>query len=158
MQQQVIGQQHIIKRSFRGFQFRVCSLLMADFLAISLGSNTMASVQTGQENLKLWSCFMKAKSFAFALFLILLSSLAIAGPTQCPQHYFGGQAPDFLNEKLATKTQQVCYSGYGLIHSGVTRTPLTSAEHLTRERVTTPRPERQNAFHADPNIIAGRSC
>lgn len=57
-----------------------------------------------------------------------------------------------MNEKLATKTQQVCYSSYGLIHSGVTRTPLTSAEHLTKERVTAPHPERQNAFHPDPNI------
>jgi endonuclease G len=46
----------------------------------------------------------------------------------------------------------LCYSGYGLIHSGVTRTPLTSAEHLTKERVTAQHPERQNAFHADPNI------
>jgi endonuclease G, mitochondrial len=57
-----------------------------------------------------------------------------------------------MNEKLATKAQQVCYSGYGLIPSGVTRTPLTSVEHLAKERVATPRPERQDAFHADPNI------
>lgn len=97
---------------------------------------------------------MKAKSFFFTVILLLASSLAIAAQTNCPQHYFGGQSPDFLNEKLSAKTQEVCYSGYGLIHSGVTRTPLISAEHLTRERVTIPHPERQNAFHADPNIPA----
>lgn len=95
---------------------------------------------------------MKIKAFAFTALFLILTSLAIAAQTDCPQHYFGGQAPDLMNEKLAVKTQQVCYSGYGLIHSGVTHTPLTSAEHLTRERVTVPHPERQNAFHADPNI------
>jgi endonuclease G, mitochondrial len=66
---------------------------------------------------------MKVKSFAFTLLFLLLSSLAIAAQTDCLQHYFGGQAPDFVNEKLATKTQPLCYSGCGLIHSGVTRTP-----------------------------------
>jgi endonuclease G, mitochondrial len=97
---------------------------------------------------------MKIKAFAFTVLYLVFASLAMAASTDCPQHYFGGQAPDFLNEKLATKTQQVCYSGYGLIHSGVTRTPLTSAEHLTRERVTAPHLERKNEFHADPNIPA----
>jgi endonuclease G len=51
---------------------------------------------------------MKVRSFTFALLFILLSSLAFAAQTNCPQHYFGGQAPDLMNEKLATKTQQVC--------------------------------------------------
>jgi len=95
---------------------------------------------------------MKVRSFALALSFIPVPSLAFAAQTNCPQYHFGGQAPDLLNEKLATKTQQICCSGYSLIHSGVTRTPLTSAEHLTRERVAAPRPERQNTFHADPNI------
>jgi endonuclease G, mitochondrial len=95
---------------------------------------------------------MKLKSLAFTLFFLVLSSMAIAAQTDCPQHYFGGQAPDILNEKLATKCQQLRYRGYGLIHSGISRTPLTSAEHLTRERVTRPQPERHNIFHTDPNI------
>ena len=95
---------------------------------------------------------MKIKVLALTALTLFFASLAIAAQTDCPQHYFGGQAPDLMNEKLATKTQQVCYSGYGLIHSGITRTPLTSAEHLTRERVTAQHPERQNTFHADPNI------
>jgi endonuclease G len=95
---------------------------------------------------------MKIKAFALTVLYLLFASLAIAAPTDCPQHYWADQAPDFVNEKLATKTQQVCYSGNGLIHSGVTRTPLTSAEHLTRERLTTPHPDRRDSFHADPNI------
>jgi len=38
----------------------------------------MDQFQTGQQNLKLWRCLMKAKSFAFGLFFILLSSLTFA--------------------------------------------------------------------------------
>jgi len=89
-----------------------------------------------------------------ALLTILVSSLAIAASTDCPQHYFGGQALEFLNEKLSAKTQQVCYESFGLIHSGITRTPLTAAEHLTKEKLSIPHPERKNAFHSDPNLPA----
>ena len=65
----------------------------------------MAQLGSGQQDPKPWSCFMKAKSFGFALLFLLLCSLAIAAQTDCPQHYRAGQAPDFVNEKLATKTQ-----------------------------------------------------
>jgi endonuclease G len=95
---------------------------------------------------------MMARSLVLATLLAIFSSMALAASTACPEHYFGGQAPDFLNEKLSAETQEVCYEGFALIHSGVTRTSLTSSEHLTRERVSGPRPERKNAFHADPNI------
>ena len=98
------------------------------------------------------SGIVKIRSLFIALLLSLLSSFAIAASTECPQHYLGGQAPDFLNEKLSAKTQQVCYDSFGLIHSGITRTPLTAAEHLTRERLTIPHPERKNAFHPDEHI------
>jgi len=95
---------------------------------------------------------MKAGSFIVALLLGILSSVALAAPTDCPWHYFGGQAPDFLNERLSAKTEEICYEEFGLIHSGVTRTPLTSAEHLTRHELEVKHPRRQSAFHPDPNL------
>lgn len=94
----------------------------------------------------------KIQAFVVAALLALVSSLAIAASTECPQHYLDGQTPDFLNDKLAAKTQQICYQAYGLIHSGITRTPLTAAEHLTKEKLTTPHPGRKNTFHPDPNL------
>jgi endonuclease G, mitochondrial len=78
---------------------------------------------------------MKARLFFLSILLIFCSSFALAGQIDCPQHYLNGQAPTFLNEKLSTQTQQICYEGYGLIHSGITRTALISAEHLTKERL-----------------------
>jgi len=93
------------------------------------------------------------------LFVVLtvISSLtvlhALAGQTACPQHFIDGQSPDFINQKLATKTREVCYSGYAVKHSGITRTPLYAAEHLTRERLMQGKGlKRQNQFHPDEHI------
>ena len=95
---------------------------------------------------------MKTRAILLAFILACLSSLALAASSQCPQHYFGGQAPDILNEKLAQKTQEICYQKYGLIHSGITRTALVSGEHLTREELTKPHAQRLDKFHPDPNL------
>jgi len=51
-----------------------------------------------------------------------------AADISCPEHFAKGQAPDLVNEKLSTKTKDICYSGFALIHSGVARTPLYSAD------------------------------
>lgn len=84
---------------------------------------------------------------------IFAATYSFAAQTACPGHYAGGQAPDFINQKLAAKTREVCYSGYGLMHSGITRTPLYSAEHLTRERLQKSRSmQRKSVYYPDPNI------
>lgn len=95
---------------------------------------------------------MKTRALFLALVLACLSSLALAAPSQCPQHYFSGQAPDILNQKLTPKTQEICYQQYGIIHSGITRTPLVSGEHLTRAELTRPHADRVDRFHPDPNL------
>ena len=99
---------------------------------------------------------MKAPTKALALLALLASltiSPAMAGQTSCPEHFAGGEAPDLINQKLDTKTREVCYSGYAIKHSGLTRTPLYAAEHLTRERLTQGKGlKRHNRFHADENI------
>ncbi len=93
---------------------------------------------------------MKTCAVLLALVLAFLASVALAASTQCPQHYLEGQAPEILNEKLAPETQEICYQKYGVIHSGIARTALVSAEHLTREELTKPHAKRQDNFHPDP--------
>lgn len=93
------------------------------------------------------------KILTFVSSVLLLSATAFASQTACPEHFAGKQAPDFINQKLTAKTQEVCYSGYGLMHSGVTRTPLYSAEKLTRLRLLQGKGlKRQSKFHPDDNI------
>ncbi|WP_431858676.1 DNA/RNA non-specific endonuclease [Azospirillum sp.] len=85
--------------------------------------------------------------------LLAVPSAASAAPTACPEHFLEAQAPDLVNAKLAPKTRELCYSGYAALHSGITRTSLWTAERLTRERLTAAKGlERNNTFHADPNL------
>jgi endonuclease G len=78
---------------------------------------------------------------------------AEAAAAACPQHFFTGTAPALANPKLAPKTRQICYSEFALLHSGLTRTPLWVAEHLTPRRAGEARElNRVDNFHVDPNL------
>jgi endonuclease G, mitochondrial len=82
----------------------------------------------------------------------LLSFYAQAN-THCPNHYLMGKEPVFINQKLANKTQEVCFSEFVVMHSGVSRTPLWSAEHLTKERLENAKTlRRTNSFHSEDAI------
>lgn len=90
---------------------------------------------------------------AVAAALLAAPAAALAVPSACPQHFAAGDAPDLLNQRLAAQTRALCYGGYAVLHSGVTRTPLYAAEHLTRERVEAAHAiQRHGTFHADPNL------
>ena len=54
----------------------------------------------------------------------------------CTAQYFKGDSPVFINQKLSAKTELGCFDNFTVMHSGVTRTPLWSAEHLTRDTIT----------------------
>lgn len=97
---------------------------------------------------------MRPYLLSIAAFL-LSAGIALAADTSCPEHFAGGKAPDIINQKMTAKTREVCYSGYALKHSGITRTPIYSAEHLTRERILQGKGlKRQNKFFPDTNIPA----
>ncbi|KAA2238005.1 DNA/RNA non-specific endonuclease [Salinarimonas soli] len=84
---------------------------------------------------------------------LLAGSPALAAPTACPEHFATGHAPDLLDAKLTPETRPLCYSGFAVLHSGLTRTPLWAAEHLTRETMRgARRTDRVDDFHADPNL------
>lgn len=90
---------------------------------------------------------------AISLIFATIIAPALASQTNCPEHFIDGQAPDLINQKLVTKTHEVCYSGFALKHSGITRTPLYAAEHLTRERILQGKGlKRQSQFHPDEHI------
>jgi endonuclease G len=85
--------------------------------------------------------------------LLLICTTAFAAPTSCPEHFPQGQAPDIINRNITAKTRELCNTGYAGLHSGVTRTPLYSAEHLTKERLEEGRGlKRMNSFHPDDRL------
>lgn len=95
---------------------------------------------------------MPHKFRRFLVVGLLLTSSAFA--TDCPSHYAAGQAPRILNDKLARQTQELCFQAFAVMHSGVTRTPLWSAEHLTRDNIDAARTlSRENSFHPEPALL-----
>jgi len=71
----------------------------------------------------------------------------------CASSYLAGRSPERLNGKLRPNTTLVCYSAFSLLFSGVTRTPLWSAELLTAGNVRAARQlDREGVFHADPHL------
>jgi endonuclease G len=93
----------------------------------------------------------------FARYLAIAILLAAAGcktkPPTCADHFLGGDPPAITSESLAKKTQMLCFEAYAVMHSGVSRTPIWSAEHLTAKQVEQAKGlQRKNAFHAEDRL------
>ena len=83
---------------------------------------------------------------------VLLGSAAAAAGN-CPSHYVDGRLPEIRNPRLAVDTRELCYGVFGVMHSGVTRTALWSAEHLKAYNVAAATDQsRINSFHAEARL------
>ena len=76
-------------------------------------------------------------------------------PQSCNDHFVDGQAPRLTNAKLQRDTEQLCFNVFSVLHSGITRTPLWSAEHLEAENIQAAQAlSRENSFHAETRLPA----
>ena len=93
---------------------------------------------------------------SLALCLAALTPLfAEAQSTTCQKHFVDGKPPTFVRASLQSKTVALCYEAFAVMHSGVSRTPLWSAEHLTRSSLAQAREvKRKDAFHAEEALPA----
>ena len=88
------------------------------------------------------------RTLAFSLTVLVGSS--VLANTACPQHFAAGQRPVVTNPKLQARTQEICFRAFAVLHSGVSRTPLFAAEHLTRQNVKNAgKLSRKDSFHAE---------
>ncbi len=84
---------------------------------------------------------------------VLLLAAPVLAATDCPRHFVAGQPPVLLNPKLKPRTQALCYEAYAVLHSGVSRTPLYAAEHLTRRNLEAAKSlTRKDSFHAENEL------
>lgn len=92
-----------------------------------------------------------------ALLSLSVANSASAASTTCPGHFPGGQAPDITAASVDLKARELCDAAFAVLHSGTWRTPVYSAEHLTKESValakelTRPEP---GPFHRDNRLPA----
>ena len=89
-----------------------------------------------------------------AIALLAVAGTAHAAPTTCPQLFVGGQAPDLKSQNLAVKARPLCFGTFAVLHSGLTRTPLYSAEHLTAAVVEASRGQSRQGiqFHEEDQL------
>ncbi|MGP9544765.1 DNA/RNA non-specific endonuclease [Psychrobacter sp. AOP7-B1-25] len=93
-----------------------------------------------------------------ALMAILLVATGITQAhaddlTQCSQSFYGGVYPEFTNTKLKKDTQALCMDGFAVMYSGVSRTPLWSAEYLDRTRLQQAKQiDREDSFHEESKL------
>lgn len=81
--------------------------------------------------------------------------LGEAGASNCPAHYVDGRLPEIQKSSMQAATTELCYGVFGVMHSGITRTPLWSAEHLTADNLAAAKTlSRENSFHAEPRLPA----
>jgi endonuclease G len=69
----------------------------------------------------------------------------------CEDSYVDGTAPTLTNDKLKAKTQELCFTDYAVLHSGITKTPLWAAEHLTK-RGLAKQVNREDDFHPELSL------
>ncbi|GAF53431.1 DNA/RNA non-specific endonuclease [Psychrobacter sp. JCM 18900] len=73
--------------------------------------------------------------------------------TQCSQSFYGGVYPEFTNTKLKKDIQTLCMDGFAIMYSGVSRTPLWSAEYLDRTRLQQAKQiDREDSFHEESKL------
>jgi endonuclease G, mitochondrial len=98
---------------------------------------------------------MMSKILAGVLLALATAGSAWAGG--CPAYYVDGRLPEIRNLKLASATRELCFGEFGVMHSGVTRTPLWSAEFLQAGQVAAAHTlSRENSFHAEPRLPSGQ--
>ncbi|WP_242489957.1 DNA/RNA non-specific endonuclease [Noviherbaspirillum cavernae] len=93
------------------------------------------------------------KTIALLFLGLLVSSSSLVQARECPQHYANGSTPEIVSPKLASKTTSLCFEAFAVMHSGISRTPLWSAEFLDADRISDAKSiKRRDAFEAEERI------
>ena len=97
--------------------------------------------------------FKKSITITVMTAVISITSAHADDFTQCSESFYGGVYPEFINTKLSNKTQALCMDGFAVMYSGVSRTPLWSAEYLDRKRLQQAKEiDREDSFHEESRL------
>lgn len=93
------------------------------------------------------------QTFCAAILAVVVLGAAARADDVCPALFADGRAPALTNPKLAARTVPLCFEAFAVLHSGIARTPLYAAEHLTRASVADARTvARDNSFHEEARL------
>ena len=98
------------------------------------------------------------KDNAMAVTLVVIVTLGSTSATaedlsQCKESFYASVYPELTNSKLSKNTHPLCFDGFAVLYSGLTRTPLWSAEYLTRQRLDQAKQiDRDDSFHEESRL------
>lgn len=99
---------------------------------------------------------MSIKRGAIAVAIGGMCSIGLAHASalnSCKNLFYKGYAPITMNKKLSKDSTDVCYSGFAINYSGVSKTAIWSAEYITPEHLAKAKSiKREDNFHEDPRI------
>lgn len=76
--------------------------------------------------------------------------------SSCSHHFYDGVPPVLTGDKgikLARDNYELCFDGFGVLYSGVSRTPIYSASYLTKSRIEQARTLiRKDSFHEEVRL------
>ena len=71
----------------------------------------------------------------------------------CLKQFYREQPPYLIKEKLQKDTYPLCFNGFNAMYSGVSKTPLWTAEYLSVQRLSQKIP-REDSFHEESRVVA----
>lgn len=90
------------------------------------------------------------KKLLAVLLGLSIFTFAHAQTTGCEKHFFQKATPEFTRKALQANATGLCFEAFAVMHSGVSKTPLWSAEHLTRDSLKAAKDvKREDSFHAE---------
>lgn len=90
------------------------------------------------------------KKLLAALLSLSMLAFAHAQTTGCDKHFLQKAPPEFTRQALQASTVGLCFEAFSVMHSGISNTPLWSAQHLTRDALREAREvKRVDSFHAE---------
>ena len=96
---------------------------------------------------------LKQSVIASGLWVCCLPFAHAANFADCSEHFYQALAPEHIEPKLNIDSAELCFNGFATFYSGLTRTPLWAAEHLTRERLyQAEQIPRDDSFHSESRL------
>lgn len=99
---------------------------------------------------------LRTRGWLAAAAVLLLVHAPADARTACPAHFASRVEPKLLDARLARGARPLCFSAFAVLHSGIIRTPVYSAERLTRASVLAAQAldTRDNRFHAETRLLS----
>ncbi|MDM1246177.1 DNA/RNA non-specific endonuclease [Acinetobacter sichuanensis] len=71
--------------------------------------------------------------------------------TECLKQFYRDEPPFLVKESLQKNSYPLCFNGFNVMYSGVSKTPLWTAEHLSPERLSQ-KIKREDSFHEETRV------